>query len=281
MEKALGIAKERDLPTFRSESLTDWFEAAAAAGIPRAEADRDVLLFPDVYHHLHEPRCGEGRGARAGGRELPRPNPRCGRERAPPHSKGMLDESRAAARDAVETLVPDVADGWDVVVVEPTDAVMLQTDYHDLLDGDASDVPDADVATVSANTYGVMEYVDAHRLDEDIDLDAPTESLTYHGHCHQKATKKDHHAVGVLRRAGYGVDPLDSSCCGMAGSFGYEAEHYSMSKAIGRILFDQVAESDGDEVVAPGASCRSQLKERDGGAPEPPHPVEKLAAALA
>jgi len=193
----------------------------------------------------------------------------------------MLDESRAAARDAVETLVPDVADGWDVVVVEPTDAVMLQTDYHDLLDGDASDVPDADVATVSANTYGVMEYVDAHRLDEDIDLDAPTESLTYHGHCHQKATKKDHHAVGVLRRGGYGVDPLDSSCCGMAGSFGYEAEHYSMSKAIGRILFDQVAESDGDEVVAPGASCRSQLKERDGGAPEPPHPVEKLAAALA
>jgi len=193
----------------------------------------------------------------------------------------MLDESRAAARDAVETLVPDVADGWDVVVVEPTDAVMLQTDYHDLLDGDASDVPDADVATVSANTYGVMEYVDAHRLDEDIDLDAPTESLTYHGHCHQKATKKDHHAVGVLRRAGYGVDPLDSSCCGMAGSFGYEAEHYSMSKAIGRILFDQVAESDGDEVVAPGASCRSQLKERDGGPPEPPHPVEKLAAALA
>jgi len=143
----------------------------------------------------------------------------------------MLDESRAAARDAVETLVPDVADGWDVVVVEPTDAVMLQTDYHDLLDGDASDVPDADVATVSANTYGVMEYVDAHRLDEDIDLDAPTESLTYHGHRHQKATKKDHHAVGVLRRAGYGVDPLDSSCCGMAGSFGYEAEHYSMSKA--------------------------------------------------
>jgi Fe-S oxidoreductase len=54
-----------------------------------------------------------------------------------------------------------------------------------------------------------------------------------------------------------------------------------MSKAIGRILFDQVDESDGDEVVAPGASCRTQLKERDGDAPEPPHPVEKLAAALA
>ena len=281
MEKVLGIAKERDLPTFRSESLTDWFEARGGAGVPRAEADRDVLLFPDVYTTYTNPGAGK-----AAVRVLEAANchveiPDVDGSGRPPHSKGMLDESRAAAKDTVETLAPDVRDGWDVVIVEPTDAVMLQSDYHDLLDGDASDVPDADVAAVSENTYGVMEYVDAHRIDEALSLDAPTESLTYHGHCHQKATKKDHHAVGVLRRAGYGVDPLDSTCCGMAGSFGYEAEHYSMSKAIGRILFDQVDESDGDEVVAPGASCRTQLKERDAGAPEPPHPVEKLAAALA
>jgi len=280
-EKALGIAKERDLPTFRSESLTDWFEARGGAGIPHAEADRDVLLFPDVYTTYTNPGAGK-----AAVRVLEAANchvriPDVDGSGRPPHSKGMLDESRAAAEDAVETLAPDAREGWDVVVVEPTDAVMLQSDYHDLLDGDASDVPDADVAAVAENTYGIMEYVDAHRLDEALALDAPTESLTYHGHCHQKATKKDHHAVGVLRRAGYGVDPLDSSCCGMAGSFGYEAEHYSMSKAIGRILFDQVDESDGDEVVAPGASCRTQLKERDDAAPEPPHPVEKLAAALA
>ena len=281
MEKVLGIAKERDLPTFRSESLTDWFEARGGAGVPRAEADRDVLLFPDVYTTYTNPGAGK-----AAVRVLEAANchveiPDVDGSGRPPHSKGMLDVSRATAKDAVETLAPRVRDGWEVVVVEPSDAVMLQSDYHDLLDGDASDVPDADVAAVSENTYGVMEYVDAHRIDEALSLDAPTESLTYHGHCHQKATKKDHHAVGVLRRAGYGVDPLDSTCCGMAGSFGYEAEHYSMSKAIGRILFDQVDESDGDEVVAPGASCRTQLKERDAGAPEPPHPVEKLAAALA
>ncbi|OYR84453.1 hypothetical protein DJ84_05685, partial [Halorubrum ezzemoulense] len=91
---------------------------------------------------------------------------------------------------------------------------------------------------------------------------------------------KDHHAVGVLRRAGYGVDPLDSSCCGMAGSFGYESEHYDLSQAIGRILFGQVDDSDGDAVTAPGASCRSQLGDREG-AETPPHPIEKLAAALA
>ncbi|MFD1569099.1 FAD-binding and (Fe-S)-binding domain-containing protein [Halorubrum laminariae] len=280
-EKLLGVARERNLPTFRSESLTDWFEARGGAGVPRAEADREVLLFPDVYTTYTNPGAGK-----AAVRVLEAANchvriPDIDGSGRPPHSKGMLEKSRATARDAVETLAPEVRAGKDVVVVEPTDAVMLQSDYHDLLDGDASPVPDDDVAAVSENTYGIMEFVDAHRLDETLTLDVPTESLTYHGHCHQKATKKDHHAVGVLRRAGYGVDPLDSSCCGMAGSFGYEAEHYAMSKAIGETLYEQVDASDGDAVVAPGASCRTQLKDRDGDADEPPHPVEKLAAALA
>jgi Fe-S oxidoreductase len=151
---------------------------------------------------------------------------------------------------------------------------MFQHDYRDLLSGD-------DVERVAANTYGVMEYVDTFRLlePEGVTVDAPATSLTYHGHCHQKSTKKDHHAVGVLRRAGYAVDPLDSTCCGMAGSFGYEAEHYSMSKAIASILFDQVDAADGDVVVAPGASCWSQLAAREG-ASEPPHPVELLEDAI-
>jgi Fe-S oxidoreductase len=67
----------------------------------------------------------------------------------------------------------------------------------------------------------------------------------------------------------------------MAGSFGYEAEHFSMSKAIGRILFDQVADSDAETVVAPGASCRTQLGDRDGVDEEPDHPIQKLADAIA
>ncbi len=281
MEKTLGIAAERDLPTFRSEPLTDWFEARGGAAVTRADADRDVLLFPDVYTTYTNPEAGK-----AAVRVLEAANchvriPDVDGSGRPPHSKGLLDESRATAKDTVRTLAPDVESGWDVVVVEPSDAVMLQSDYHDLLGGDAADVPDDRVESIADATYGVMEYVDAFRLDEGLAFDAPAERLTYHGHCHQKATKKDHHAVGVLRRAGYGVDPLDSTCCGMAGSFGYEAEHYSMSRAIGRILFDQVADSDGDAVVAPGASCRTQLKDRDDAAVEPPHPVEKLAAALA
>jgi Fe-S oxidoreductase len=200
----------------------------------------------------------------------------------PAHSKGLLDRSRARAAAAVEEWAPRVRDGWDVVCVEPSDAVMLQDDYLDLL-GDpgaaaGTGVDPGDAEALAANAHGFCEYLDAFDLDRGVDW-AGDGHLTYHGHCHQKATGKDHHAVGVLRRAGYAVDPLDSGCCGMAGSFGYEREHADMSRAIGDILLDQLRES-GGQPVAPGASCRTQVGDREEF-DRPPHPAEVLAGALA
>ncbi|MEF8852943.1 MAG: FAD-linked oxidase C-terminal domain-containing protein [Haloarculaceae archaeon] len=272
-EKVLGVARERTLPEFRRESFVDWF-AARGPHVSEREADRRALVFPDTYTNYSHPEAGKAavRVLEAAGVHVRVPDDVTASGRAA-HSKGFLDTSRERARRNVDALAPRVREGWDVVVVEPSDAVMLQSDYLDLLSG-------ADVAAVADSTYGVCEYLDAHRLGDAIDFEASDESLTYHGHCHQKATKKDHHAVGVLRRAGYEVDPLDSGCCGMAGSFGYEAEHYSMSRAIASILFDQIDESDGETVVAPGASCRSQIGDRDSEA-TPPTPVERLADALA
>jgi Fe-S oxidoreductase len=273
MEEVLGIASERTLPTFQRETFRDWFEACGPA-VEAPAADRHVLLVPDTYTNFSRPEAGKAavRVLEAAGAHVEVPAITDSGRAA--FSKGFLDSARETARANVETLAPRVEGGWDVVVVEPSDAVMYQSDYLDLLSGDA-------VETVAENTCGVLEYVDTRGLDDDIDFHAPPESLTYHGHCHQKATKKDHHAVGVLRRAGYAVDPLDSSCCGMAGSFGYEAEHYSMSRAIGEVLYDQVRRSEGEQVVAPGASCRTQLGDRPGADEEPPHPVEKVADALA
>ena len=273
LEKAVGIAPDRTLPSFRRTTLQDWFDERGPQ-VPADEAERRALLFPDTYTNYSHPEVGKAavRVLEAAGVHVQLAN-RTDSGR-PAHSKGFLDQSRATARDNVGALAPAVEEGWDVVLVEPSDAVMFQSDYLDLLSGE-------DVETLAANAYGVCEYLDTFRLDEGADWDTAGETLTYHGHCHQKATKKDHHAVGVLRRAGYDVDPLDSGCCGMAGSFGYEAEHFSMSKAIGSILFDQIGESRGDTVVAPGASCRTQLDDWDESDGEPPHPVEKLDAALA
>jgi len=273
LEKTVGIAPDRTLPSFQRTTLQDWFDERGPQ-VPAEEAERQALLFPDTYTNYSHPEVGKAavRVLEAAGVHVRLAN-RTDSGR-PAHSKGFLDQSRATARDNVDALVPAVEEGWDVVLVEPSDAVMFQSDYLDLLSGE-------DVEMLAANAYGVCEYLDTFRLDEGADWDTPGETLTYHGHCHQKATKKDHHAVGVLRRAGYDVDPLDSGCCGMAGSFGYETEHFSMSKAIGEILFDQIGESRGDTVVAPGASCRTQLEDWEESDGEPPHPVEKLDAALA
>jgi FAD/FMN-containing dehydrogenase/Fe-S oxidoreductase len=271
MERLGGIAADRSLPTFHGETLEDWFEERGGPRIPQSRADRKAVLFPDTYTNYNKP--GAGRAAvrvlEAAGVHVSIPDDTAGSGR-PPFSKGFIEKARADAAHNVERLAPLVEDGWDVVVVEPSDAAMIQSDYPDL-------IPDEAVTTLAANTYGVMEYLDTFRL---VEATGATGSghLTYHGHCHQKALKKDHHAVGVLRRAGYRVDPLDSGCCGMAGSFGYEAEHYSMSLAVGGILFDQVDASEGDSVVAPGASCRTQLG--DEYEESIPHPVEKLAQAL-
>ncbi|QLG63843.1 FAD-binding and (Fe-S)-binding domain-containing protein [Halorarum salinum] len=273
LEKTVGIARERSLPTFHRESLADWFDARGGSKVSPEEAERRVLLFPDTYTNYSDPATGrsavrvlEAAGVRV---DVPDGVNDSGR---PAYSKGLVDVARGHAEANVAALAPKVRDGWDVVVVEPSDAVMFQSDYLDLLSGE-------DARTLADASYGVCEYFDAFRLDGNVAFDAPDERLTYHGHCHQKAKKKDHHAVGVLRRAGYRVDPLDSGCCGMAGTFGYEAEHYSMSRAIGRILFDQIDGSDGEGVVAPGASCRTQIGDEYGG--KPPHPVERLERALA
>ncbi|UPV76398.1 FAD-binding protein (plasmid) [Halorussus limi] len=278
MEKLVGIASERSLPEFHRETLRDWY-ADRGPRVPADEADRRAMLVADPYTNYAHPEVGKAavRALEAANVHVRIPNDVTDSGR-PAFSKSLVDEARETASENVRKLAPRIEDGWDLVVAEPSDAVMFQSDYLDLLgDGPLA----ADAETVARNAYGVCEYLDAFRLDENAAFDAPDEALTYHGHCHQKATKKDHHAVGVLRRAGYDVDPLDSGCCGMAGSFGYEAEHYSMSEAIGEILFEQVDDSDGETVVAPGASCRTQLGDRDARDAEPPHPVEKLAEAVA
>lgn len=269
MEKTVGIAADRDLPTFENETLIDWFNNRES-DIPTSRSTRKALIFPDTYTNYSDPAVGKAtvRVLEAAGIHVDLADQTdSGR---PAHSKGFLDKSHQVAERNVSELMPRIKQGWDIVLIEPSDAVMFQSDYCDLISGNA-------VKTIAANSYGIMEYLDIFDLDSSLSTNTRAESLTYHGHCHQKAIKKDHHAVGVLRRTGYRVDPLDSTCCGMAGSFGYESEHYSMSKAIASILYEQADESFGDSIVAPGASCRTQLREENN---QVRTPIEMVELAL-
>jgi len=149
---------------------------------------------------------------------------------------------------------------------------VIRDDYPDLCAGEAVD-------RVTGATRGVAEFLDRSGLDDRLDFAAPDRHLAYHGHCHAKALGFARHPAALLRRAGYAVDVLDSGCCGMAGAFGYRADHYDLSLAVGETLCETVAESPADDVVATGGSCRTQLDDLRGDRPD--HPLEALAAALA
>ncbi len=273
MEKTVGIARERTFPTFYRKTFRDRVQSHDSTQAAE-EPERKALLLADPYTNYNYPDVGTAalEVLEAAGVRVKVPD-EVGDSGRPAFSKSMLDEARSTAEENVEALLPYVREGWDIVTVEPSDAVMYQLDYRDLLSG-------KEVELVSENAYGIFEYLDVHDLAENADFGPVDESLAYHGHCQQKATKKDHYAFEVLQTAGYEVDELDSGCCGMAGSFGYEAEHYSMSVTISEDLFDLVDESPAENIVAPGASCRAQLERYGYDDEEPPHPVEKLADAL-
>ncbi len=190
----------------------------------------------------------------------------CGRTYA---SKGMLTEARQLAKANVERLLPWAEQGVPIVGCEPSCLLMLVDEYPDLLPGD----PARAVASCAA-------LVDSHLVAAGIELPlaAAPQKILLHGHCHQKALVGAGDTLAALARIpGASVELVDSGCCGMAGSFGYE--HYDVSMAIGeRVLLPAVRKAADSTIAAPGFSCRHQIEH--GAGRQAKHPVEILAESL-
>lgn len=272
LEKTIGIDKDRPLPTFTRIPLETWFENRGGPAIGENETSAHVVLFPDTFTNWCYPAAGKAAVAVLEEADvhvqIPGSLKPSGRAA---HSTGFLDVASKRAEHNLEVLSPLIEQGFEVVFIEPSDAVMFQDEYVDL-------VADERMESLAAAAHGVMEYIDRRDIVADLETVAPDHSLTYHGHCNQKAVNSAHHTQRVLTKAGYDVDMIDATCCGMAGSFGYEAEHADISRALGGLLLDEIAESAGDVVTAPGASCRSQVASKAGT--RPPHPIEALAETL-
>jgi Fe-S oxidoreductase len=195
----------------------------------------------------------------------------CGR---PALSKGLLDDARRQAG----RLVADLA-GRDgpIVGCEPSCLSVLRGDAARLLDGAA-------VTAVAGRVRQVeellVEAIDAGRLRLDAGQPPAGTRIAFHGHCHQKADVGTAATMALLRRIpGADVVEIDAGCCGMAGSFGYESEHYATSMAIGRDrLFPALeAEPAGTVVAATGVSCRQQIEHGTGLSAR--HPLELVHRA--
>ena len=279
LEKQVGIDKRRPLPLFVSQSFVQWFRARG--GSPDSAAKHgQVVLFPDTFTNYNHPELGRAavKVMEALGYQVVVPKVKCcGR---PMMSKGMMSRARANARANVDTAHDYVAEGAKLVGIEPSCILSFGDDYVDLLGRD-----DERTRAVADNTMLVEEFVRHALLESGGSLDLTQsklpEKILVHGHCHQKALMGMGPALEVLRSIeGCDVSEIPSGCCGMAGAFGYETEHYDVSMKIGEeTLFPSIRDQSGEfVVVAEGTSCRQQIEHGTGKRAR--HLVEVLADAL-
>ncbi|MBO0949599.1 FAD-binding and (Fe-S)-binding domain-containing protein [Fibrella forsythiae] len=195
-------------------------------------------------------------------------------------SKGFVREAKELAVRNVLALRNRISADKPLVGLEPSAILTFRDEYPDL-------VPDelkADARRIAEHTYLLEEWIaneaDAGRISSS-QFTTEARTVKLHGHCHQKALSLISRSVDALSLpANYTVDLIPSGCCGMAGSFGYENEHYDLSMQIGElVLFPAVrAAKAGVIVAAPGTSCRHQIK--DGTGRSAYHPAEILFDAL-
>ena len=276
LERGLGIDARRALPEFQRETLRDWGQHRTPA-VESPRTDREVVLVPDVFtNHVDVDR---GKAAVRTLEALGVPVQVAGvtgTGRAP-FSQGMLATARERAESVADALEPHLDAGRDVVVVEPSDLAMIRAEYEKLLSGERAE-------KLASGSFEVLEYVYgllANGVDPAPLTRGGGEQLTYHAHCQQRTLGLDAHTEAVLGRLGYDVAMTDAECCGMAGSFGYKADYYELSVAVGESLAEEVRDADGDDadcrVVASGTSCEEQLTDLlDRPAT---HPVELLDPA--
>ena len=274
VEAVLRIDRRRELPRFAALPFDRWF-----AGRPGSAGDGPtVVLFHDTFVTYFEPEIGQAatgvleaagyRVALADGRKC------CGR---PMLSEGDEDRARAVAEHNVKLLAPIAREGTPIVGIEPSCVLTIRTSYPDLLDSD-----DARLVAESVLTFEEFVAAEARAGRFALSASSGPEEILLHGHCHQKAMIGTGPAIEALELTGANsVTEVPTTCCGMAGSNGYECEHYARSLEAAEVtLLPAVrAAPQSAEIVAAGVSCRQQIKTGTGRVAR--HPAEVLFDALA
>ncbi len=291
-EKLLGISRHRALPAFASKTFRQLFRklevgdwklddaqsSTSNLQLPASNLQSQVVLFDDTFTNYNHPAIGLAAVnvlAAAGYRSTLVPKVCCGR---PMISKGLLEQARQNAKHNVEALAPYAGRGLPIVGLEPSCLLTLRDEYLDLLPND----PRAKL--VAQNSFLIEEFI-AARANEFAPLfQSPPEAsnlqILFHAHCYQKSITGTDALRDMLRLTGAEVNEIPSGCCGLAGSFGYEAEHYELSLKIGEErLFPAVRAANPEIIIAAsGMSCRHQIEA--GTTRKPKHPIEVLADLL-
>ena len=267
----LGIHKARPLPPFAPRSFPQWFEGH----VPVGDGHRgDVLLFHDTAMDFSYPAVGVAATElleKAGFRVRLTETGCCGR---PAITKGFEADAARCARANVERLYGPASQGLAIVGCEPSCLLSFRDEYPHL-------VPEiADKARlVASRAFLLDEFLANLRARGELELkfreDLRGKRVLFHGHCHQKAKGAPARSIEILEAAGYDADLVNAACCGLAGSYGFEREHYQASREAGeRSLFPALRAGPDTELVVMGVSCRQQVEHFTG------RRVRHLAEAL-
>ncbi len=287
LKKIVGVAPQRSLPPLHGFTLRTWFKKnkakltqAATSSHPVSSATKGkVIFFCDEFTNFYDVEIGIKaiRLLTALGYEVEMPQHlQSGRAQL---SKGLLLEAQRLATDNVRLFSKIVSEKTPLIGIEPSAILGFRDEYPRL-------VPKEEVATakaLAANVLLIDEFLAKEIQQGNITPEQFTQQpqkIWLHGHCHQKALSNVDASAWVLGLpVNYEVELIPSGCCGMAGSFGYEAEHYDVSMKIGElVLFPAVRKAgEGAIIAAPGTSCRHQIF--DGTGRKALHPVEVLWGA--
>ncbi len=277
-DRILGIHKDRSLPAFVRQTFPEWFKTHTPEGDGHRGA---VLLFNDTFMDYNYPRTGiavTGILEKAGFQVELADKVCCGR---PMISKGLLSQAAAQARTNVTRLYEPARRGTFIVGCEPSCLLTLREEYPELVPAELKDK----ARVVAQQAVLIDEFLGMLNAKGEIGLtfrepEGNAREVLFHGHCHQKAAADPTLSVELLRLAGYQAEMADAACCGMAGAYGFEKEHYEASRAAGeRALFPVIRAHADAQVAVMGTSCRQQVEHFTGRRAR--HVVELLRDAIA
>ncbi len=277
IKKLSGFAEERSMPTMYKTTLGSWFKKHAPV---RKSHHATVNLFCDEFTNFNDTEIGIKAITlleRLGYNVIIPTHIESGRAWL---SKGLLREAKKIANTNIELLKDVVAADEPLIGIEPSAILTFRDEYIDL----ATDENFAAAKALSKNVFMIDEFIASEIEKGNISKDHFTKEkklIKLHGHCQQKSLSSVAASVKLLSLPeNYTVEVIPSGCCGMAGSFGYEKEHYELSMKIGELVLFPTVRKQPEEVIiaAPGTSCRHQVK--DGTGRNALHPVEVLYEAL-
>jgi FAD/FMN-containing dehydrogenase/Fe-S oxidoreductase len=277
IKKISGFAADRSMPALSKISLKKWYDKKLKV---KSEKLRRVYLFCDEFTNYNDAEIGikAVQLLEILGYEVIIPkHEESGRAWL---SKGLLREAKKIVNKNISLLKDIVNTENPLIGIEPSAILTFRDEYIDLADEDQYDA----AKELSKNVFLIDEFIAAEIKAGHIDKAAFTKEarlIKLHGHCQQKALSSLSHSVSMLSLPeNYKVETIASGCCGMAGSFGFEKEHYNLSMQIGElVLLPAVRQQPADTIIAaPGTSCRHQIK--DGTGRKALHPVEILYEAL-